>query len=101
MEPETFIRHIRETFGIYPTHSGGCRKFAKILNGIYNAELYYNGDHFISKINGRFYDIYGSYAPDDFVTILYEGEIRQTPVSDFIPEKCFGENHLSSSFCSV
>lgn len=98
MEPKEFIASIRETFGEYPAHSHGCRKFAKILQGLYGGELYYNGEHFLCQINGRFYDLRGHYPIDGKVLALYEGEIKEYPISGFLHEDLFGKNHLEASF---
>lgn len=40
--------------------NGSCFQFFLILNSIVpEAEAYYNSDHVITKINGRYYDVTG------------------------------------------
>lgn len=60
---EAFIKTIRESFvgaeTVYTT--GSCYQFYKILKLIFpQANAYYNSDHVITEIDGRFYDISGA-----------------------------------------
>lgn len=59
---EHFISTIRNSFiGSEKVFtSGSCYQFYKILKCVWpDAEAYYDSDHVITKINGRFYDIKG------------------------------------------
>ena len=61
----SFIYLIRKTFGTYSEGKGGCYKFYLILKEVFpDAVGYYNGDHVITKINGKFYDIDGNVTGD-------------------------------------
>lgn len=56
------ISAIRESFdnSVLVYTNGGCYKFHKILKSIFpEAKGYYNSDHVITEIDGRFYDITG------------------------------------------
>lgn len=98
MTPKLFTTAIRETFGGYPANSHGCLKFADILKGIFGGERYYNGDHFVVKIEDRYYDLFGDYGPDDTVRYMYGGSLQEFPISDFLHEDEFGQHHLHKSF---
>lgn len=59
---EGFIEKIRESFvgaeTVYTT--GSCYRLYKILEFVFpQANAYYNSDHVITEINGRYYDITG------------------------------------------
>lgn len=98
MTPEEFIRSIRSLFGEYPTDSGGCKQFAELLQSLFGGELYYNNDHFITLIEGQFYDIRGSYAQQDVVRYIYEGRLIEFPLTDFLPAASFGSAHTEEAF---
>lgn len=62
LSPEFFIQTIRESFKgseiVYT--QGSCYKFYKILKQVFpEAKAYYNSDHVLTEIGGRFYDITG------------------------------------------
>lgn len=60
--PLKLISEIRNSFAdsVYVYTNGSCWEFYKILKCVYpEAEAYYNSDHVITKINGKFYDITG------------------------------------------
>lgn len=98
MKPDKFIRSVRETFGSYPQGSGGCWKFANILKGLFGGDIYYNNEHFITLIDHIFYDIYGEYKEGDHVKYIYEGEIKQYPLTDFLPVEEYGLKNIINSF---
>jgi hypothetical protein len=57
-----FIKVIRESFKgseiVYT--QGSCYQFYKILKHVFpTAEAYYNSDHVLTEIDGKFYDITG------------------------------------------
>lgn len=57
-----FIKTIRNSFGgsKYVYTNGSCYQFYKILKLVFPQAIgYYNSDHVITKINGRYYDITG------------------------------------------
>ena len=100
MTPEAFIQSIRLLFGEYPANSGGCKQFAELLQALFGGELYYNNDHFITLIEGQFYDIRGSYTDRDLVRYIYEGRLIEFPISDFLPAAEFGPAHTEAAFNS-
>jgi len=60
--PEEFIKTIRESFvGSERVYTeGSCYQFYRILKSVYpQAISWYNMDHVITEIDGRFYDITG------------------------------------------
>ena len=57
-----FIKSIRESFdsSVAVYSFGNCYQFYEILKIIYpDAEAYYDGNHVWTKIDNRFFDIYG------------------------------------------
>lgn len=87
LEPLKVIKHIRETFGVYPDYSRGCYKFGVLLKMIFdNAELYYNSDHIICKIDNVFYDINGVVTKtDDYLPMnMFGNEIENTLKKDVV-----------------
>lgn len=96
--PKLFIQSIRETFGTYPQSSAGCWRFANILSSLYGGKIYYNNEHFITLINGYYYDIYGEYGEDAVVRYIFEGELKEFPISDFLPIESFGIKNIMNSF---
>lgn len=60
--PLEFIKTVRESFGNadYVYLNGSCYHFYKILKQVFpKAEAYFNSDHVITKIDGKYYDITG------------------------------------------
>lgn len=52
---------------------GSCLNFFYILHSIYpEAEAWYNGDHVITKINNKFYDITGEVRPEGYYKLTKE-----------------------------
>lgn len=48
--------------------SGGCHKFHWLLKSLYpNAKGWYDSEHVITEIGGRFYDIDGERTNDGFL----------------------------------
>lgn len=91
---EDVITAIRESFNgaDYVYTNGSCYKFYKILKTIFpNAKAYYNSDHVITKINGKYYDITGEvritnhisvdehYSHEKLDTLIFE--INETTLS--------------------
>lgn len=68
--PNVLITQIRETTpnAVKIFTQGGCYRFYDILK-VYNpsAECYYNSDHFIAKIRGKFYDIRGEVSGEGYL----------------------------------
>jgi hypothetical protein len=79
-----FISLVNKTFGRYPEVSGGCYKFHLILKSVFGGEGYYNSNHIVTKIDGKFYDIDGE-------AILKE-EDRYLHFSDY------GEHNIEKAF---
>jgi len=80
IDPEIIIRLIRES---HPSMvdifmNGSCYYFSRILLHLFpTAEVFYNMDHIITKIDGKYYDIRGEVIPQG----LY------LPISEFKPEQ--------------
>ena len=63
-----FIQTIRNSFGgsVEVYTKGSCYQFYKILKQVFpQATAWYNIDHVITEINGKFYDITGRVKKDD------------------------------------
>lgn len=59
---ERFISKVRDSFvGSQQVYSeGSCYHFYLIMKEVFeDAESWYDGDHIITKLNGKFYDISG------------------------------------------
>jgi len=70
-EVEEFISTIRDSFvGSQQVYTeGSCYHFYLILKKVYpKAEPYYDLDHVITKIDGKFYDITGEVRRDETST---------------------------------
>ena len=66
------IRTIRESFiGCEVVYtSGSCYQFFKILKKVFpESNAYYNSDHVITEINGRYYDITGEVKIDNHLNM--------------------------------
>lgn len=62
---ESFIARVRDSFiGSQQVYTeGSCYHFYLILKEVFpSAKPYYDMDHVVTKINGRFYDITGEVA---------------------------------------
>lgn len=61
IDPLEFITRLREIYPEkYDEHSNGCLKFYLLLKAMYpNATGVYDGLHFLTQIDGVFYDIDG------------------------------------------
>ena len=69
------------------------------MQQLFGGELYYNSEHFLLlHSDGNYYDLRGTYTSSDIVHCIYEGSLLSYPVSDFIHESLFGEQHLKRSF---
>lgn len=81
MNMTEFIVLIRQLFGRYPDMSYGCLKFHLLLREVFPeaGDLYYNSNHVLTPIGGKFYDI--------------DGEQELTP--DFLPFSDFGPKPFS------
>lgn len=84
MEVNEFIESIKDTFGRYPSSSCGCLKFHLILRQAFPdaGDLWYNSDHVITPIGGKFYEI--------------DGERKDT--EGFLPFSEFGTEYFLSAF---
>ncbi len=98
IDPNIFRQSIRELFGSFPEGSGGCYKFASLLRGLYGGEIFYNNDHCITKIEGKFYDLFGEYEEGGLVQYINEGRLIEFPISDFLPISEFDEAKVKKSF---
>lgn len=77
------ISKIRDTFGRYPDNSGGCFKFHLLLKELFpNAEGWYNSNHILTEIDGKYYDIDG------------EQELKD----NYLPIELFGYDNIFNSF---
>lgn len=68
-----FIRLIRESHkemvNIYT--KGSCLDFFFILRNVFpSARAYYNSNHIITRIDGRYYDITGQVEPDRHLPLV-------------------------------
>ena len=73
--PTEFIRSIRESFNGSKTvyTQGSCYQFYLILKGIYPEAIAYYDDihcHIYTKIDKKFYDIYGELTNEQTLNIL-------------------------------
>lgn len=81
-----FIAKIRES---HPTMEnifkyGSCINFHWILKHVYpNAKIYYNGDHIITKIEEKYYDITGEVDPKRYLPLhkIYEKKSLKKAIS--------------------
>ena len=67
MKVERFIATVRDSFiGSQQVYTeGSCYHFYLILKEVFpNAIPYYDNDHFITEIDGKFYDITGEVRKD-------------------------------------
>lgn len=80
-----FIDLLKYTLGSYPTESGGCLKFAFVLKSVFEADIYYNSNHCITLIDGKYYDING-------VVENAEG---------YLPIESFGARQIQESFSNL
>jgi len=65
MCPKKIISLVNSIFGRYAENSGGCLKFHALLCEIFpNSRGFYNGDHILTQINGKYWDIDGEYTGD-------------------------------------
>lgn len=72
MTPEQFINTVRRTFGRYPDYSGGCMKFHILLCAAFpEGQGYYNSEHVITLIDGKYWDI--------------DGEVKNPDLEKFTP----------------
>lgn len=57
--------------------NGGCYLFYLILKNYYKeAQPYYNQDHVVTLINGRFYDITGEVTDKNYLPLTEEKDIK-------------------------
>ena len=98
INPNSFRQSIRELFGSFPEGSGGCYKFARLLRDLYGGEIFYNNDHCITKIQDKFYDLFGEYEEDGIVRYFNEQRLIEFPISDFLPISKFNEAKVKKSF---
>lgn len=73
--PEEFIRSLRESFNGSKTvyTEGSCYQLYLILKGLYpEAEAYYDdiNGHVYTKIDSKFYDIYGETTNPNILCII-------------------------------
>ena len=98
IDPNSFRQSIRELFGSFPEGSGGCYKFARLLRNLYGGEIFYNNDHCITKIQDKYYDLFGEYEEDGIVRYFNEQRLIEFPISDFLPISEFGEVKVMKSY---
>lgn len=68
MSPIELIERLGDIYGEYPPMSGGCLKFHLLLKKMYpQAEGFYNGEHFVTFIDGDMYDQKGIILGADFI----------------------------------
>lgn len=72
-EVSLFIKSLDDKIINYEKFTGGCYKFWLALKEEFvDAECYYNDDHVITKIDGKFYDKGGEYKvskKDNFLPV--------------------------------
>lgn len=72
---DKFISTIRDSF-VGSQHvytNGSCYHFYMILKEVFpNAEAWYDNDHIVTKIDGKFYDITGEIRHDPIYMTKYE-----------------------------
>lgn len=72
---ESFIAKIRDSFvGSQQVYTeGSCYHFYLILKEVFpNAEPWFDNDHIVTNIDGRFYDITGEIRRDEVYMFKYE-----------------------------
>ena len=77
--PLDFITSIRESFkGSVDVYTkGSCYQFYLILKQVFpDAIAYYNQDHVITLIDGKFYDITGEVQFNELFNLLYKIDIE-------------------------
>ncbi|HPJ65958.1 MAG TPA: hypothetical protein PK243_10585 [Flexilinea sp.] len=75
MTPDLFITITKESnpLAVEIYTRGGCFKFFKILQSKFpEAEAFYDGDHVITKIDGKYYDINGVQNPGNHLRMTTE-----------------------------
>lgn len=87
VSPLTFIEALRDSFwGSTVVYTeGSCLELYRLLKVLYpNAELWYNEDHALTCIDGRWYDILGEW---DEKVVRGQGYTPQSPKREFQPTK--------------
>ena len=95
---EAFIATIRDSFiGSQQVYTGGsCYHFYLILKQVFpQAQPYYDADHIISEIDGRYYDITGEVNPMDYAECE---EVKPEEFAEF-EQWGFAKNNLLFKRC--
>jgi hypothetical protein len=80
-----FIERLKSIYGKYEDFSGGCIRFHFLLRELYpDARCYYNSNHVITNIDGRFYD--------------WSGEVEKA--NDYLPITAYGKEYVEKSWGS-